>query len=148
MSDSIKFDIKVLFVNARFSKHRPSGPMLAISRNVRLSVRLCVCVSVHFWDHPFIIICYLWPKSSEKKEDFEIKSDLFWQNTFLKLWKLKFVIIQFGSIRFWSIFLCFCVRYKVFSVYCTLSQTEKSSVNKEDFDPESRLTQSKQFLKI
>ena len=27
----------------------------------------------------------------------------------------------------------FFVRYKVFSVYCTLSQTEKSSVNKEDF---------------
>ena len=68
----------------------------------------------------------LWPKSSEKKGDFEIKSDLFWQNTFLKLWKLKFIIIQFGSIRFWSIFLCFfCARYKVFTVYCTLSQTEK-----------------------
>ena len=29
--------------------------------------------------------------------------------------------------------MCFCVRYKVFSVYCTLSQTEKSSVNKWDF---------------
>ena len=42
-----------------------------------------------------------------KKEDFEIKYDLFWQNTFLKLWKLKFIIIQFGSIHFWSIFLCF-----------------------------------------
>ena len=49
----------------------------------------------------------LWPKSSEKKEDFEIKSDLFWQNPFLKLWKLKFIIIQFGSIRFWSIFYVF-----------------------------------------
>ena len=69
-----------------------------------------------------------------KKEDFEIKSDLFWQNTFIKIWKLKFIIIQFGSIRFWSICVCFCVRYKVFSVYCTLSQSEKSSVNKEDFD--------------
>ena len=40
-----------------FSKHRPSGPMLSISRYVRLSVRvfvclsvcLCVCPSVHFW---------------------------------------------------------------------------------------------------
>ena len=32
--------------NFRFSKHRPSGPMLSISRNVRLSVCLCVCVSV------------------------------------------------------------------------------------------------------
>ena len=31
------------------------------------------------------------------------------------------------------IFFGFCVRYKVFSVYCTLSQTEKSSVKKEDF---------------
>ena len=35
---------------------------------------------------------------------------------------------------FWSIFLCFCVKYKVFSVYCTLSQTDNSSNNKEDFD--------------
>ena len=26
-----------------FSKHRPSGPMLSISRNVRLSVCPCVC---------------------------------------------------------------------------------------------------------
>ena len=32
----------------KFSKHLPSGPMLSISRNVRLSVRLCVCVCVHF----------------------------------------------------------------------------------------------------
>ena len=29
-----------------FSKHRPSGPMLSISRNVRLSVRPSVCPSV------------------------------------------------------------------------------------------------------
>ena len=29
-----------------FSKHRPSGPMLSISQNVRLSVCLCVCPSV------------------------------------------------------------------------------------------------------
>jgi hypothetical protein len=29
-----------------FSKHRPSGPMLSISRNVRLCVCLCVCLSV------------------------------------------------------------------------------------------------------
>ena len=28
----------------QFSKHQPSGPMLSISRNVRLSIRLCVCV--------------------------------------------------------------------------------------------------------
>ena len=27
-----------------FSKHRPSGPMLSISRNVHM----CVCLSVHF----------------------------------------------------------------------------------------------------
>ena len=32
-----------------FSKHRPSGPMLSISRNVRLSVCLSVCLSVHSW---------------------------------------------------------------------------------------------------
>ena len=30
----------------QFSKHRPSGSMLSISRNVRLSVRLCVFLSV------------------------------------------------------------------------------------------------------
>ena len=30
----------------RFSKHRPSGPMLSISPNVRLSVRPSVCPSV------------------------------------------------------------------------------------------------------
>ena len=34
---------------AGFSKHRPFGPMLSISRFVRLwSVCVCVCVSVHF----------------------------------------------------------------------------------------------------
>ena len=54
-----------------------------------------------------------------KKEDFRLKSDLVWQNPFLKLWKLKFIIIPFGFIRFWSIFLCFCVRYKVFCVLYT-----------------------------
>ena len=86
----------------------------------------------------------LWPKSSEKKEDFEIKSDLFWQNPFLKLWKLKFIIIQFGSIRFWSIFLCFCVRYKVFSVYCTLSRPTKYIVNEEYFNIKSK-SKYKQF---
>ena len=32
-----------------FSKHRPSGPMLSISRFVRLSVCLSVCLFVHFW---------------------------------------------------------------------------------------------------
>ena len=31
-----------------FSKHRPSGPMLSISRNVRPSVCLYVRLSVHF----------------------------------------------------------------------------------------------------
>ena len=30
-----------------FSKHRPSGTMLSIGRNVRLRVRLSVCPSVH-----------------------------------------------------------------------------------------------------
>ena len=31
-----------------FSKYRPSGPMLSISRNVRRSVCPSVCLSVHF----------------------------------------------------------------------------------------------------
>ena len=35
--------------NRVFSKHRPSGPMLSISRNVRPSVCVSVCLSVHFW---------------------------------------------------------------------------------------------------
>ena len=35
--------------SCNFSKHRPSGLMLSISRlSVRLSVRVSVCVSVHF----------------------------------------------------------------------------------------------------
>ena len=32
-----------------FSKHRPSGPMLSISRNVHMFVCLSVCLFVHFW---------------------------------------------------------------------------------------------------
>ena len=38
-----------------FSKHRPSGPMLSISRNVRLSVRLsvCPCVCLFTFEVPF-----------------------------------------------------------------------------------------------
>ena len=47
---------------------------------------------------------------------------------------------------FLSIFLCFCVRYKVFSVCCTLSKTEKSSVNKEDFRFKWDLMWQKPFL--
>ena len=35
--------VKIFLV---FSKHRPSGPMLSISRNVRLSVLLSICLSV------------------------------------------------------------------------------------------------------
>ena len=32
------------------------------------------------------------------------------------LWKLKFIVIQFGSICFLEqFFVCFCVRYKVFN---------------------------------
>ena len=42
--------------------------------------------------------------------------------------------------------LCFCVRYKVFSVYCTLNQKEKSSVNKEDFILKWDLMWQKTFL--
>ena len=38
--------IKKVTFNFTFSKHRPSGPMLSISRNVRLCVRLSVCLSV------------------------------------------------------------------------------------------------------
>ena len=40
----------------------------------------------------------------------------------------------------------FCVRYKVFSVYCTLCQTEKYSVNKEDFDIKFDLIWQKPIL--
>jgi hypothetical protein len=45
----IDLRIKSVGLDRFFSKHRPSGPMLSISRNVRLSVCLSVCVSVHFW---------------------------------------------------------------------------------------------------
>ena len=34
------------FFSFKFSKHRPSGPMLSISQNVHMCVCLCVCVSV------------------------------------------------------------------------------------------------------
>ena len=57
------------------------------------------------------------------------------------------ISIQIGSIRFGNYVLCFCVVYKVCSVYCTISLPEESSVNEEDFDIKSRLTQSKQFFK-
>ena len=44
-----------------FSKHRPSGPMLSISRNVRLSVRLfvrlSVCLCVQFWGTVLTSFC-------------------------------------------------------------------------------------------
>ena len=49
----------------------------------------------------------------------------------------------------WSIFLwVFFVLYKVFSVYCTLHQTEKSSVNKEDFRFKEDLMRQKPFLNL
>ena len=38
-----------------FSKHRPSGPMLSISQNVRPCVCLSVCVSVHFLRYRFTV---------------------------------------------------------------------------------------------
>ena len=40
----------------------------------------------------------------------------------------------------------FCVMYKVFIVYCTLSRTEKSSVNKEDFRLKWDLMQQNPFF--
>ena len=40
-----------LFKSRHFSKHRPSGPFLSISRNVCVCVFVClsVCPSVHLW---------------------------------------------------------------------------------------------------
>ena len=49
---------------------------------------------------------------------------------------------------FEPIFLCFGVTYKVFSVYCTLSRPEKSSVNKEDFRFKWDLMWQKPFLNL
>ena len=40
----------------------------------------------------------------------------------------------------------FCVMHKVFIVYCTLSRTEKSSVNKEDFRLKWDLMQQNPFF--
>ena len=37
-----------------FSKHRPSGPMLSISQNVRLSVRLSVCSHLRYLLNVFL----------------------------------------------------------------------------------------------
>ena len=39
----------LVFKRSRFSKHRPSGPMLSISQNVRLSVCLYVCLFVRLF---------------------------------------------------------------------------------------------------
>ena len=41
-------NIRNFISNFKFSKHRPSGPMLSISQNVCLSVRGSVRPSVHF----------------------------------------------------------------------------------------------------
>ena len=41
-----KFTTITIFACSPFSKHRPSGPMLSISRNVHISVCLFVCLSV------------------------------------------------------------------------------------------------------
>ena len=41
---TIKWSTEILRFVSIFSKHRPSGPMLSISRNVRLSVCLSVCL--------------------------------------------------------------------------------------------------------
>ena len=40
-------------MGSMFSKHRPSGPMLSISRNVRLCVCVCVSVCVFTFEVPF-----------------------------------------------------------------------------------------------
>ena len=47
ISATIRIGLEMLFLlHATFSKHPPSGPMLSISRNVRLSVCLFVCPSM------------------------------------------------------------------------------------------------------
>ena len=46
------------------------------------------------------------------------------------------------------ILFCFCVRYKVLSVYCTLSQTEKYSIKKEDFRLKSDITWQNPIFEI
>ena len=57
--------------------------------------------------------------------------------------------INYNTISFYMFLehiFVFCVKYKVFSVYCTLSQTEKSSVYKEDFDIKFDLIGQKPFF--
>ena len=47
IASEISLHFKAIVISTKqFSKHRPSGPMLSISRNVRLCVRLSVRVSV------------------------------------------------------------------------------------------------------
>ena len=46
--ERIKFVSSLQWPQYLFSKHRPSGPMLSISQNVRLSVGPCVRLCVHF----------------------------------------------------------------------------------------------------
>ena len=45
----------------------------------------------------------LWLKSSVERKDFRFKSNFICPNKFLKLWKLKFILIQFGSISVFKI---------------------------------------------
>ena len=55
-----------------FSKNRPSGPILSISRNVRMCVCLCVCVSQLFQATATVAIS--WWASSFLREDTVDKS--------------------------------------------------------------------------
>ena len=68
-------------------------------------------------------------------EDFRFKSDLTWQNNFFWIMETQVyfnTILVFTFLEHIFVFF-FGVRYKVFSVYCTLSKTDKSSINKVDF---------------
>ena len=50
-----------------------------------------------------------------------------------------------GLYVFEALFSVLCFLQGVQCIYCTISLPEESSVNEEDFDIKSRLTQSKQF---
>ena len=60
-----------------FSKHRPSGPMLSISQNVRLSVCLSVCMFVRLFTLEVPFKCFFAPTSRSAEKGWKaVVSDL------------------------------------------------------------------------
>ena len=86
-----------MFFCSRFSKHRPSGPMLPISRNVRLSVR----VFVRLRDERILknwlerIFEYIWKYVTCSNEYLNIQWFLSWIFKYSNICVLKFYLPKY-----------------------------------------------------